>query len=154
MHPPVVTAAAALAALTACSAPSTSPPSGTSAAQPSTAPTTGPVTVYTLEKPEHRNPAPITWHADSSTFFVGTWYDGSIYRGSPDDPTVRVFLEGQPGQAATGIGISGERLLVAGGLYGDIRAYDLQTKQRVGEFSTGPAGSCTACTSPTPETCG
>ena len=28
-------------------------------------------------------------------------------------------------------------MLVAGGMYGDIRAYDLQTRQRVGEFSTG-----------------
>ena len=136
----VVAAAAALAALTACSAPSTSQPSGTSAAHASAARTTGPVTVYTLEKPEHRNPAPIAWHAASSTFFVGAWYDGSIYRGSPDDPTVRVFLEGQPGQAATGIGVSGERLVIAGGLNGDIRAYDLQTKQRVGEFSTGSGG--------------
>jgi hypothetical protein len=136
----VVTAAAALAALTACSAPSTSPPSGATAAHASTAPTTGPVTVYTLEKPEHHIPAPIAWHADSDTFFVGTWDDSSIYRGSPDDPTVHVFLEGQPGQNATGIGISGQRLLVAGGLYGDIRAYDLQTKQRVGEFSTGSNG--------------
>ena len=136
----LVAAATALAALTACSAPSTSPPSATSAAQPSAAPATGPITVYTLEKPEHRNPAPITWHAGSGTFFVGIWNDGSIYHGSPDDPTVRVFLEGQPGQAATGIGISGERLLVAGGIYGDIRAYDLQTKQRVGEFSTGTNG--------------
>jgi hypothetical protein len=140
MQPALVAAAAALAALTACSAPSTSPPSGASAAQPSSAPTTGPIAVYTLEKPEHRNPAPITWHAASGTFFVGAWYDGSIYRGSPDDPTVHVFLEGQPGQAATGIGISSERLLVAGGIYGDIRAYDLQTKQRVGEFSTGSGG--------------
>ena len=29
---------------------------------------------------------------------------------------------------------------MAGGLYGDIRTYDLQTKQRVGEFSTGTNG--------------
>ena len=141
MQPALGGAAAALAALTACSAPSTSPPSGTSAAHASAAPTTGPIAVYTLEKSEHRNPAPITWHADSSTFFVGAWNDGSIYRGSPDDPTVCVFLEGQPDQEATGIGISGQRLLVASGLYGDIRAYDLQTKQRVGEFSTGSGGA-------------
>ena len=31
-----------------------------------------PVAVDTLEKPEHRNPVPIVWHADSRTFFVGT----------------------------------------------------------------------------------
>lgn len=140
MQPTLVAAAAALAAVTACSAPSTSPPSGMYAAQPSAAPTTGPIAAYTLEKPEHRNPAPIAWHAGSDTFFVATWNDGSIYRGSPDDPTVRVFVEGQPGQNATGIGISGRRLLVAGGQYGYIRTYDLQTKQRAGEFTTGSDG--------------
>jgi streptogramin lyase len=83
---------------------------------------------------------PITWHAESNTFFVGTFHDESIYRGSVDDPTVRVFLEGQPGQAASGLEVSGERLLVAGGIYGDVRAYDLRTRQRVGTFSTGPGG--------------
>ena len=84
---------------------------------------------------------PIVWHAESGTFFVGTKHDSSIFRGRPDDPSVRVFLEGQPGQAAAGIGIAGERILVAGAEYGDIRVYDLQTRQRVGEFSTGP-GTC------------
>jgi hypothetical protein len=54
-----------------------------------------------LEKPEHRTPVPIVWHADSGTFFVGTFHDGSIYRGDPEDPTVRVFLEGQTGVAGT-----------------------------------------------------
>jgi len=105
------------------------------------APTTGPVALYTLEKGEHRNPVPIVWHAESGTFFVGTKQDSSIFRGRPDDPSVRVFLEGQPGQAAAGIGISGRRILVAGAEYGDIRVYDLQTRQRVGEFSTG-SGTC------------
>ena len=52
-----------------------------------------------------------------------------------------MFLEGQPGQAAAGNGIAGQRILVAGAEYGDIRVYDLQTRQRVGEFSTGP-GTC------------
>jgi hypothetical protein len=30
--------------------------------------------------------------------------------------------------------------MVAGGIYGDVRAYDLRTRQRVGEFSTGSGG--------------
>jgi hypothetical protein len=81
---------------------------------------------------------PIVWNAGSGTFFVGTIHDGSIYRGSPDDPTVRVFLEGHPGRSATGIGIAGERLVVAGGMYGDIRLYDLKTRARAGNFDTGP----------------
>ena len=107
---------------------------------PSAAPTTGPIVLYTLEKSEHRNPVPIVWHAESHTFFVGTFHDGSIYRGRPDDPSVWVFLEGQPGQAASGIGLGAGRLLVAGGIYGDIRAYDLQTRERVAEFTTGSDG--------------
>jgi hypothetical protein len=74
-----------------------------------------------LDKPEHRVPVSIVWHAESGSFLVGTHYDGSIYRGTLDEPTVPVFLEGQPGQAATGLGIAGGRLLVAGGMYGDIR---------------------------------
>ncbi len=32
-------------------------------------------------------------------------------------------------------------MLVAGAMYGDIRVYDLQTRQRVGEFATG-SGRC------------
>jgi Cu-Zn family superoxide dismutase len=133
----VVAVAAALAAVTACSAPGNASP-GTLA--PSVAPPPGPVAVYTLEEPEHSTPVPITWHAESGTFFVGTMHDGSIYRGRPDDPTVRVFLMGQPGQTASGIGVTGDRVVVAGGIYGDIRAYDLRTRQRVGEFSTGSGG--------------
>jgi hypothetical protein len=122
--------------IAACSpAPPTDAASATSAG-----PTTGPVALYTFEEPEHRSPVPIVWHAESGTFFVGTMHDGTIYRGRPDDPAVRVFLEGQPGQMASGIGIAGGRLVVAGGIHGDIRVYDLQTRQRVGEFSTGSGG--------------
>ena len=116
---------------------------------PSPAPTTGPVSLYTLEKPEHRNPVPIIWHADSSTFFVAAWIDGTIYRGRLDDPSVRVFLEGQPDQAATGIGISGERLLVASGCTATprLRPADQAADRRVHHRL---ADSCTACMSPTP----
>ena len=131
----LVIATAALTAAVACSAPVAPPPAATSAA-----PTPGPITVYTLEKPEHQNPAPIVWDADSGSFFVGTMTDGSLYQGSPDDPTVHVFLDGQPGRAAGGLGIAGERLIVAGGIYGDIRVYDLRTHARAGGFDTGTGG--------------
>jgi hypothetical protein len=59
----------AMAALTAvaCSGPVAAPPAATPAGS-----TPGPIAVYTLEKPEHRNPAPIVWDAESRTFFVGT----------------------------------------------------------------------------------
>ena len=137
-HATLAAAAALLTAVAACSAPA--PPAADPPSAPSAAPTTGPVALYTLEKPEHRNPVPIVWHAESQTFFVATVFDGTIYRGRIDDPSVRVFLEGQPGQGAGGIGISGERLLLADGLYGNVLTYDLQTRQRIGEFATGSGG--------------
>jgi hypothetical protein len=130
-----VLAAAVLTALAGCSAPSPSPPAGTPAPAAPTA-----IPVYTLEKPEHRTPGSIAWHEASRTFFVCTVHDGSIYRGHLDEPSVPVFLEGQPGQEAMGIGVSGGRILVAGGLHGDIRAYDLETRGRVGSFATGEGG--------------
>lgn len=133
-HTVLAVVAAAVLAAVACSAPAPPTPAPAAAATP------GPVALYTLEKPEHRNPVPIVWHPETGTFFVGTFHDGSIYQGRPDDPAVQVFLEGQPGRAASGLGLAGRRLLVAGGMYGDIRAYDLQTRERVGEFATGSGG--------------
>jgi len=73
----VVAATAVLVA--ACSAPSPPPP----VAPPAPAP----VSLYTLEKPEHRVPVSIAWHAESGAFFAGTHYDGSIYRGTPSGST-------------------------------------------------------------------
>ena len=108
------------------------------AASPGATPAALPV--YTLEKPEHRTPVPLLWHEGSRSFFVGTFHDGSVYRGTLDDPTVRVFLEGQPGQSASGLAVVGDRLVVAGGTYGDIRVYDLATRARLGSFTTGPGG--------------
>ena len=95
---PVLVAVAAAVLVAACSS---APPAGGAPSAPSAAPTTGPVAVYTLDEPEHQNPIPIVWHAESGTFFVGTKNDGTIYRGRPDDPSVPVFIEGQPGQAAS-----------------------------------------------------
>lgn len=128
-----VLALAATALVTACGTPAPAPPAPTPAVG-------GPIPLYTLDEPQHRRPASITWHAASGTFLVGTIDDGTVYRGTPDDPTVPVFLEGEPGRAAAALGIAGGRLLVAGGLYGDIRAYDLETRARVGQFSTGSGG--------------
>ena len=123
-------------AATACTAPRSAAPSEVGA--PSSK---GPIAVYTLENPAHRTPVPIDWHADSRSFFVGTIHDGSLYRGRLDDPTVRLFLEGTPGQSASGIAIADGLLYVSGGNYGEIRVHDLETKALVGSFSTGQGGS-------------
>jgi hypothetical protein len=130
-----VLATAVLIAAAGCSA-SPSPPAGA----PAPATPSGPNPVYTLEKPEHRTPVPLVWHEESRSFFVGTFHDGTIYRGTLDDPTVRVFLEGQPGRSASGLAVVGDRILVAGGGYGDIRIHDVSTGARLGDFTTGPGG--------------
>jgi sugar lactone lactonase YvrE len=96
--------------------------------------------VYTLDPPTHRNPEGIAWDEASRTFFVGAYNDGTIYRGGLDDPTVRPFIEGSPGRSAVGLKVAAGRLYVAGGLYGDLRVYDLATKAQVGRFTTGNGG--------------
>ena len=127
-------AVALLIAAPACAAtppPTTAPP--TTAAPGATA-------VYTLDGAEHRLPAAVEWHAASRTFFVSTHNDGSIYRGGLDEPTTPIFLRGQPGQEADGIRVAGGRIYIAGGVDGQIRVYDLVTRQRTGTFETGPDG--------------
>ena len=139
-------ATAALAAAAACSGSTSSPPADPAAA-PSPPAAAGPITVYTLDRPEHRVPVPIIWHADSRSFFVGTWHDGTLYRGSIDDPTVRVFLEGQPGQAISGLAIADGLLYVAGGMYHpDLRPRDADP----GSAPLAPARTGTSSTSSSP----
>ena len=82
----------------------------------------------------------IAWDEASRTFFVGAYNDGTIYRGGLDDPTVRPFIKGTPGRSAVGLKVAADRLYVAGGIYGDLRVYDVATKAQVGTFSTGQGG--------------
>lgn len=96
--------------------------------------------VYTLDPPTHRNPEGIAWDEAGQTFFVGAYNDGTIYRGGLDDPTVRPFIEGSPGRSAVGLKVAAGLLYVAGGIYGDVRVYDVASKAQVGTFSTGQGG--------------
>ena len=129
-----IAALAAVLVLTAAGCGTATPASPPPAAAPA------PISVYTLAEPLHRTPFAIDWDAASGSFFVGSYDDGTIYRGHLDDPNVPVFLLGQPGQTAAGVRIAGGRLYVAGGIYGDIRVYDLATHALVGRFETGPGG--------------
>ena len=129
-----IAALAAVLVLTAADCGTATPASPPPAAAPA------PISVYTLAEPLHRTPFAIDWDAASGSFFVGSYDDGTIYRGHLDDPNVPVFLLGQPGQTAAGVRIAGGRLYVAGGIYGDIRVYDLATHALVGRFETGPGG--------------
>ena len=118
------------------------------AAHASTAPTTGPVTVYTLE--QARAPQPGADHLARRQQHLLRRHLARRQHlpRQPGDPgkACDVFLEGKPGQAATGIGILASAARGRAGWTGDIRAYDLQTKQRVGKFDTGsgrlPARAC------------
>ena len=51
-----------------------------------------------------------------------------------------MHLEGRRGLTAHGIDVVGDRIFVAGGLYGDIRVYDIESREQVGSFTTGSGG--------------
>jgi hypothetical protein len=91
----------------------------------------------------HGKPVDIDWDPASSSFFVATYNDGTIYRGRLDDPTVPVYIEGTLGQVADGIAVARSLLYIAGGFSGQIRVYDLASKAQVGRFETGSGGRLT-----------
>jgi sugar lactone lactonase YvrE len=115
----------------------------TSTTAPASTTAPSPIPVYTLDRAEHRRPAAVDWHAESRTFFVSTLNDGGIYRGRLDEPVTPIFLRGQPGLSADGIRVVGGRIYVGGGIDGEIRIYDLATRQRTGTFETGAGGQVT-----------
>lgn len=80
----------------------------------SAAPSAAKTLVFTLEPSTHGNPEGIAVDPRSGDFFVGTVGDGTIYRGSLGDPTVRPFIAGVPGDTvAVGMKVSRGLLYVA-----------------------------------------
>jgi hypothetical protein len=96
--------------------------------------------VFTLDPSSHGNPEGVAVKHHGRVFFVGATRDGTIYRGTIDDPVVREFIPGGPGKAAIGIEVVGNKLYVAGGPTGNVLVYNLRTKQVVASFSTGAGG--------------
>jgi sugar lactone lactonase YvrE len=94
--------------------------------------------LFTLEPSTHGNPEGVA--AKGRVFFVGATGDGTIYRGTIDDPIVREFIPGAMGKSAIGIELFRGKLYVAGGGTGQIVVYDLATKQVVASFETGTGG--------------
>jgi Cu-Zn family superoxide dismutase len=94
--------------------------------------------VFTLTPSTHGNPEGVA--ARGRTFFVGATGDGTIYRGTVDNPTVTELITGGTGKSAIGLKIAGNRLYVAGGGTGAITVYDLGTRQQVASFDTGAGG--------------
>jgi sugar lactone lactonase YvrE len=97
--------------------------------------------VYTL-LPASGNPEGVAYDKKRGFFYVSVVTDGSIYRGTLDDPTVRPWLPaGQDGRtSATGMKVEGRLLYVAGASTGAIFVYDTRTGSLVGRFDTGPGG--------------
>jgi sugar lactone lactonase YvrE len=96
--------------------------------------------VFTLDPSTHGNPEGVaTWH-HGRVFFVGATGDGTIYRGTIDNPTVSEFIPGGSGKSAIGLEVAGGKLFVAGGPTGKVFVYKLRTKELVATFDTGSGG--------------
>ena len=96
--------------------------------------------VYTLEPSTHGNPEGVAFDKRTGTFFVGATGDGTIYRGTLDDPTLTEFISGSPGQEAVGLKVFQGMLYVAGGFSGRVAVYDIDTGQLVASFEGFGAG--------------
>jgi Cu-Zn family superoxide dismutase len=96
--------------------------------------------VFTLTPSTHGNPEGIAAGGGKGSFFVGATGDGTIYRGTVDNPTITEFIPGATGKSAVGMKVAGGRLYVAGGATGKVVVYDLATRQQVASFDTGAGG--------------
>jgi len=96
--------------------------------------------VYTLSPSDNGNPEGVAWDPATQTFFTGTTANGTIYRGTLDDPTVEVWIPGAIGRAAIGMKVDRGLLYVAGGGTGRITVYDIATASVVAAFETGAGG--------------
>jgi Cu-Zn family superoxide dismutase len=96
--------------------------------------------VFTLDPSTHGNPEGVASANHGRVFFVGATGDGTIYRGTVDDPTVTEFIPGGAGKSAVGLEVAGGKLFVAGGMTGKVFVYKLRTKELLATFDTGAGG--------------
>lgn len=96
--------------------------------------------LFTLDPSTHGNPEGVAVDPRSGAFFVGATADGTIYRGTLDNPSVTEFIGGASGKLAVGMKVDGRKLYVAGGSTGTLSVYDIDTKQLVASFETGAGG--------------
>lgn len=95
--------------------------------------------LFTLRPDPAANPEGIAV-ANRGAFFVSDTGDGSIFKGSPSNPTVSPYIPGRAGGSAVGLKIRQGKLYVAGGSTGKITVYDLASKQAIASFDTGSGG--------------
>jgi hypothetical protein len=96
--------------------------------------------VFTLDPSTHGNPEGVASANHGRVFFVGATADGTIYRGTTDNPTVGEFILGGSGKSAIGLEVAGGKLFVAGGMTGKVFVYELRTKELIATFDTGSGG--------------
>jgi sugar lactone lactonase YvrE len=75
-----------------------------------------------------------------ATFYVGSVADGAIVRGNVLTGRVTPFIAGTPGDATTGLEVSGPLLFAAGAATGTLKVYDLRTGRKLADRRVAPAG--------------
>jgi hypothetical protein len=100
----------------------------------------GETRVYTLDPSTHGNPEGIAFDETTGAFFVGATGDGTIYRGTLDDPVVTEFIPGTPERQAAGLKVFRGKLYVAGGFLGTVLVYDIATRDLLASFGSFGAG--------------
>jgi hypothetical protein len=87
-------------------------------------------------------PEGVAYQPTTGTFFVSSTTDGSILRGSVMEPDATPFIAGGGVQfSAIGVKVDDAgRLIVAGGVTGEVRVYDAATGALIRTFTTGSGG--------------
>src|SRR5262245_23184323 len=79
--------------------------------------------VFTLTPSTHGNPEGVAFVRQTGAFFVGATGDGTIYRGTLNNPSMSEFIAGGAGKSAIGLKVARGRLYVAGGATGNLVVY-------------------------------
>jgi len=87
-------------------------------------------------------PEGVAYQPTTGNFFVSSTTDGSIFRGNVMEPAAAPFITG-PGTQFSAVGVKVDdagRLIVAGGMTGEVRVYDTATGSLIRTFTTGTGG--------------
>lgn len=87
-------------------------------------------------------PEGVAYQPTTGNFFVSSTTDGSILRGNVMEPDATPFIAGGGVQfSAIGVKVDDAgRLIVAGGVTGEVRVYDAATGTLIRTFTTGAGG--------------
>jgi hypothetical protein len=87
-------------------------------------------------------PEGVAYQPTTGNFFVSSTTDGSILRGNVMEPAAAPFIAGGGVQfSAIGVKVDDAgRLIVAGGVTGEVRIYDAATGTPIRTFTTGAGG--------------